>query len=76
MLKSHHEWDIFAEDNHYDSLQHYMGPIYTAWISNHMPSKVWDEITYPFPNFNIATTEVWVWINDFISHFIMDVWWM
>ena len=20
-----------------------------AWISNHMPSKVWDEITYPFP---------------------------
>ena len=23
-----------------------------AWISNHKPSKVWDEITYPFPNFN------------------------
>ena len=23
-----------------------------AWINNHMPSKVWDEITYPFPNFN------------------------
>ena len=23
-----------------------------AWISNHMPSKVWYEITYPFPNFN------------------------
>ena len=21
-----------------------------AWKSNHMPSKVWDEITYPFPN--------------------------
>ena len=21
-----------------------------AWISNHMPSKEWDEITYPFPN--------------------------
>ena len=33
------------------------GPIYydwltliPAWINNH--SKVWDEITYPFPNFN------------------------
>ena len=25
-----------------------------AWISNHMPSKVWDEITYPLPNFNGA----------------------
>ena len=28
------------------------------WISNHMPSKVWDEITYPFLNFNGATVEV------------------
>ena len=32
-----------------------------AWISNHMPDKVWDEITYPFPNFN----EVWEWISNF-----------
>ena len=23
-----------------------------AWISNHMHGKVWDEITYPLPNFN------------------------
>ena len=29
-----------------------------AWISNHMPNKVWDEITYPFPNFNGCTTRV------------------
>ena len=26
-----------------------------AWISNYMPIKVWDEITYPFPNFNGCT---------------------
>ena len=26
-----------------------------AWISNHMPSKVWDQITYPFLNFNSCT---------------------
>ena len=44
-----------------------------AWISNHILSKVWDEITYPFPNFNACTVEVWEWISDFISHFIMDV---
>ena len=25
-------------------------------ISKHMPSKVWDEITYLFPNFNV---EIW-----------------
>ena len=30
----------------------------SAWIRNHMPSKVWDEITYPFPNFNGCTVEV------------------
>ena len=35
------------------------GPIYLrgltvipAWISNHMPSKVWDEIGHPFQNLN------------------------
>ena len=25
----------------------------TAWINNHMPSQVWDEITYPFPSSGI-----------------------
>ena len=44
-----------------------------AWISNHMISKVWDEIAYPFPNFNGCTVEVWEWISNFISHFIMDL---
>ena len=30
---------------------------------------MWDEITYPFLNFNGATVEVWNWISNFISHF-------
>ena len=30
-----------------------------TWIDNHMPGKVWDEITYAFPNFHGCTTEVW-----------------
>ena len=34
-------------------------PLIPAWISNRMPSKVWDETTYPFPNFNGSTIEVW-----------------
>ena len=29
-----------------------------AWISNYMPRKVQDEITYPFLNFNGCTVEV------------------
>ena len=31
-----------------------------------MPNKVWDEITYPFPNFNSATIEVCDWISNLI----------
>ena len=35
-----------------------------AWISNHMPGKVWDEITYPFLNFNcLCSLELTAHIN-------------
>ena len=44
-----------------------------AWITYHMPGKVCDEITYPFPNFNGCTVEVWEWKTNFIPHFIMDL---
>ena len=30
-------------------------------------------ITYPFPNFNGKTVEVWEWISNFIPHFVVDV---
>ena len=32
--------------------------LFSAWISNHMPSKVWDEVTYLSPNFNGCIVEV------------------
>ena len=44
-----------------------------ARMSNHMCSHVWDEITYPFPNFNGFPIEVWEWMSNFIPQFIMDV---
>ena len=37
-----------------------------AWIINYIHYKVWDGITYPLPNFNGATVEVWEWISYFI----------
>ena len=47
------------------TLNYTRGPFYQhgltlipAWISNHLPGKMWDEITYPFLNFNGATVEV------------------
>ena len=30
-----------------------------AWISNYIHYEIWDEITYPFPNFNGVTTKIW-----------------
>ena len=33
---------------------------------------VWDEIIYPFPNFNDITVEGWERIHNFIPQFIMD----
>ena len=43
---------------------YYLGlTLIPLWLSNHMPGKVWDEITYSFPNF----IEVWEWISNIIS---------
>ena len=42
-----------------------------ACISNHMPSKVWGEITYPFANFNGCTVEVREYISNFIPNYII-----
>ena len=30
---------------------------------NHIHDIVWDEITYPVPNFNGATIEAWAWMD-------------
>ena len=44
-----------------------------ARISNSIHYKAWDEITYPFPNFNSTTGEVWEWMSNFIPHFTWHV---
>ena len=53
-----------------------------AWISNHILSKEWREITCTFPNFNGCTADVWKLRNNFIlqtvwvkrSHVINTIW--
>ena len=40
-----------------------------ARISNYTYHKMWNGITYPFPNINGATVEVWKWISNFIPQF-------
>ena len=66
-------WDIslhFAECR---------GPFYShgltlipEWTSNYTHYKTWDEITYPFPNFNGCAVEVGEWI--ILSHTILGTW--
>ena len=42
-----------------------------AWISNYLHCKLWDEISYPFPNFHSpsCTVEVHERVNHFVSRF-------
>ena len=40
----------------------------STWISNHMPSEMRDQITYPFPNFKGCTVEICEWMNYCIPH--------
>ena len=44
------------------------GPLIPAWRSNNIHHELWDEITYPFSNFNGATVEVWEWLSNFIVY--------
>ena len=42
-------------------------------VSNHMPCKVCDEITYPFLNFSHYTDEVNAWPNSYIPQYYVDI---
>ena len=44
--------------DHWPLLLTWFNFIIPAWISNYTHYNVWDEITYPFLNFNGATVEV------------------
>ena len=44
-----------------------------ACINNHMHRKVCIEITYPFPNFNAYSADVWEWISNFMLQYMMCV---
>ena len=53
-----------------DPFQWHGLPLIQAWIKNDAHYNVWDEITYPFPNFNGAAVDVWERISNFILHLL------
>ena len=61
-------WHVF-----WGLLENDVGRICYIWLTLipaciHMPSKVWDEISYRFPNPNGCIVEVWEWIGSSIPH--------
>ena len=52
--------------DHYLSLTSFI--LMSSWISNHIHYEMWDEVTYPYPNSNGATTKV----GELVSNFIPD----
>ena len=53
------------------------GPLLFRWINFNLSmdknNNEWDEITYPFPNFNDRIVEFWESMSNFIPHFL-GVW--
>ena len=49
---------VFHENNLWGPFYKHGLTLIQPWISNYTHYNVWDEITYPFLNFNSATVEV------------------
>ena len=43
-----------------------------AQKSNYAHYKVWNEITFPFPNINCAAVEVWEWTSNRTLYWVCD----
>ena len=57
----------------WDSVYKHGLTLIPVWGGNHDHCKMWGEISYPSPNVNGCTVEVWKWICNFIPHVIMYV---
>ena len=62
----------------------YLASILSTWMNfkvsmDDVPNKLRNWITYPFQNINGCTVEVWEWMTNILSHFVIDVitypWW-
>ena len=71
---------IFYSPHHYDSRDGNQGQFYSFGLTLvqeeeciHIPTNVWENDTYQFPNFNSCTVEVWELTSNLIPHFITDI---
>ena len=75
-------WSGVIPNSRYARNVHFPGSLFSkkninyfipVWINNLMPIEMRYESTYPFLNFNGTSIEVWEWISNFLSHFILNV---
>ena len=59
-------WEIWCFNKYNVTHRAPLSNLIGTWISNY---KMWDEMTYPFSNFNGATCKVLQWVSNFIPHF-------
>ena len=78
MCKTEYFWICIIYSYMYVWTHRGQSPLLLTWInlnpsldniSNHLPGKVWGEITYLFLNFSGCTVEVYEWITNFIHIF-------
>ena len=55
-------WSNATYQDIWDPVYQHRLTIIPPWISNRMPSKMWDEIIYQFSNLKGCTVGVWEWI--------------
>ena len=72
-----HRWQCLGMINAlWNNRSCYLGCLLTltpVCVNNYTHCKVWDEITYPFANFDSGTIVVWEWLSNFIPHFTRHV---
>ena len=67
LCKFIHVFFMHCSNHESDSHDHVITLI-PAGISNYTYRNAWDEIIYPFPNFNGAVVHVWEWMINLIPH--------
>ena len=66
-------WNLVTEINTSCPFYKHGLTLIPARICLHMLNELWDEITFPFLNFNGSTVKVYEWISNFTPHIIMCV---
>ena len=61
-----YKWFYEVQNGHIQQQDWHGLTLILAWINNYIHYNVWDKITYPFPNLDCVTIDIWEWISNFV----------